>query len=43
MMDVSRRRLKADSRIVFATSRIAAMIRTIAMITTPFLAPSRSL
>ena len=42
-MLVSLRRLNADSRMVLATSRIAAMIRMIAMITTAFLAPLSSL
>ena len=42
-MLVSRRRLNADSRMVFATSRMAAMTRMIAMMMTAFRAPSSSL
>jgi len=42
MIEVSRRRLNADSLIVLATSRTAATIRISAMTTTAFRAPSRS-
>src|SRR5215467_5449431 len=43
MIAVSRRRLNADSRIVLATSRIAAMIRMIATAMTAFRAPLNKL